>query len=49
MTDNATQPMIGGNILSKRTYIHEPQAKASLAEPKSRPIRNDKNTVFFII
>ncbi len=49
MTDNATQPMIGGKILSKWMYMQEPHANALLAGPKSKPIRNDNKTVFFII
>jgi hypothetical protein len=48
-TDNATQPMIGGNILSKRMYMHEPHANASFAEPKIKPIKNNNKTVVFIV
>ena len=49
MTDNATQPTTGGNILSKWMYMQEPHANTSLAEPESKPIKNDNKTIFFII
>jgi hypothetical protein len=49
MTDNPTQPMIGGNILSKRMYMHEPQANASVAEPKIKPIKNNDKTALFMV